>query len=194
MRPRLTNKELLERKAAWYAGYQQECEKAAAWAAQEGLPALNGTEKQVAWAQSIRKERLEQALYPLEHNRRLLIRCTEAYLVMRRATNSSWWIENRFREGHSMIEKITLFSESKRAELEAQIDEMHQEFQAKREVNYQCVLENEAAKSSAIKAESAARREELRLEEERRLAAKEARRLDRQEIRAQKKASSAQTT
>ena len=45
------------------AKYEEEARKAHEWAMKLGLPELTGTEKQIRWAESLRKENMQRLVY-----------------------------------------------------------------------------------------------------------------------------------
>jgi hypothetical protein len=79
----------------------QDSQKAAEEAAQIGLPVLTGTEKQVAWAETIRKERLSDLASMLksfssDSEEQIFFGVISDLTNLIRAQNSGhWWIENR---------------------------------------------------------------------------------------------------
>lgn len=93
-----------EKKIAWYENYafcpdcyekarQEEVATAAKQAKADGLPALTGSEKQIRWAESIRKEKMAAARewlsrYPGEQ----ADKCLAWYGSH---ASASWWIDHR---------------------------------------------------------------------------------------------------
>jgi hypothetical protein len=94
-----------DRKLAWLATTLcTDCHRAATHRAHQatesdlGLPALTGSEKQVAWATDLRGKYVSQAI---EHMRRELRgdmtpeQTSQFVAIVSRATDAKWWIENR---------------------------------------------------------------------------------------------------
>jgi hypothetical protein len=122
-----------ERKLDWYArvGVCPSCYKAkmsqAVEAASVGLPALQGSEKQVAWAAKLRIEMLdrvvgatrdkvraifarieageaakatpEQLEAAIQENEKVLVACDQ----IERIVNASWWIEHRLDQTNAIL-------------------------------------------------------------------------------------------
>lgn len=65
-------------------------------AVEQGLPSLEGSDKQIAWAEMIRQEHLEINKYSFakvaEKGNSEHLRLVEAY---RNETSAKWWIDNR---------------------------------------------------------------------------------------------------
>ncbi len=79
---------------------REETNREAAEAAKEsGLPALTGTEKQVAWAETLRMQMLaliDEAIYThIKADQRGDIRLLDAVESIKAKTDARWWIENR---------------------------------------------------------------------------------------------------
>ncbi len=101
----------------WRAQAQAEREEQSRTAAQrnkeQGLPALTGSEKQIAWAESIRAEKqaelerlVEQAAKssPTPEQRQQF---NDAIAAVLAETAASWWIDNRDRTARQIVgEKI----------------------------------------------------------------------------------------
>lgn len=79
-----------------------ENERAASLSGEIGFPALTGSEKQVAWAQSIRQKKYEEStkLTPGPHGWAPLV---ETYAL---ETLAKWWIDNRSDDIFLIITKI----------------------------------------------------------------------------------------
>lgn len=62
----------------------------------DGLPPLQGSERQVAWAADIRDAALRRALLTMLHvPRDLVAKACEAVQVLVDSTSAHWWIEHR---------------------------------------------------------------------------------------------------
>lgn len=72
--------------------------KAAAENAAAGLPVLEGTPKQVAWAESIRAKLLAEVRDAVRDNVK-----DAAVAVISAHTSASWWIDNRFEGGRGLV-------------------------------------------------------------------------------------------
>ena len=112
-----------QRKIAWYATIDcPECEGKAQKAIAEaaGLPALSGSEKQVAWATKLRNSALtilDGAISRApERNREILDGLRAGWLA--KETASTYWIDNRFeldeiRDILALVQKSTNYTPSK---------------------------------------------------------------------------------
>ena len=77
---------------------QEAIQKAVTWAKERGLPELEGTEKQVAWAETIRKKWIETLeRLPLTENEE------KALLFLQGQTKARFWIDSRFEDSKSML-------------------------------------------------------------------------------------------
>lgn len=80
---------------------------AAAQAAQEaGLPELLGSEKQIAWAESIRLKALGEAQEAIEKNANTPERRAQVAPLMAQLkgeNSAAWWIDNRKRTGVELL-------------------------------------------------------------------------------------------
>lgn len=79
---------------------REEANREAAEAAKEsGLPALTGTEKQIAWAETLRMQMIalvEEAVYTrVKEEQRWDIRLLEAIEAVKAKTDARWWIDHR---------------------------------------------------------------------------------------------------
>lgn len=93
-----------KKKIAWYEKYavcpdcyekarQEDAETAAKQAKADGLPALTGSEKQIRWAESIRKEKMAAAREWLaRHPGEQADKCLAWYGGH---ASASWWIDHR---------------------------------------------------------------------------------------------------
>lgn len=82
---------------------EEENRESAEAAKEMNLPTLTGTEKQVAWAETIRQRiigELEKVVYSVPQEKRddQFIRVVEALESIKAITAASWWIDNRFAE------------------------------------------------------------------------------------------------
>ena len=90
-----------------------ESAQAAAEAAEAGLPELQGSEKQVAWANTIRKQILDpwmaaireaEAIPALsEKQQEALRRAKDGYAWAAGHVSASWWIDNRDKSLRQML-------------------------------------------------------------------------------------------
>ena len=78
---------------------QEENQKAAQANAESGLPQLTGSEKQIAWAETIRKQKiatLDEAMTHRGLSHSLdLDRFNAAVATLKRTASARWWIDNR---------------------------------------------------------------------------------------------------
>lgn len=92
-----------DRKAAWYGTIDcPDCKKAEAaqWCADNGCATLAGSDKQVAWAEAIRREAiagLEIAadMIPADAPEAVRRQASEVIDGAKAETRASWWIDNR---------------------------------------------------------------------------------------------------
>ena len=78
---------------------RQENERAASLAGEIGLGALTGSEKQVAWATTIRQRALEEALRAGGIKEKIVP-------LLNHETSAKWWIDNRALGGYRTIETL----------------------------------------------------------------------------------------
>ena len=92
-----------KKKAAWYGTIDcPACRTAKARQEHDGLPALEGTDKQVAWADDIRgkympkyaQERQEWADHGATDEQ--LAKVDKVLAWLKGQTSAAWWIDNRF--------------------------------------------------------------------------------------------------
>lgn len=93
-----------ERKAKWLATQdcrdcqrERERKEAAEKAKEHGLPALEGTEKQVAWALVIRDAHITELEKEIEIYQRgkITLKQEKIFTAFRAETSAKWWIDNR---------------------------------------------------------------------------------------------------
>lgn len=115
-----------------------ECRKAvqsaaaAEVAAEVGLPTLEGSEKQVAWAETIRVKKLLEASahrdrmlgwingndqLGAEEKEAAINLANEAHDRLEQEQSAKWWIENRYTDGDHLIEDMVklIYREQKKA-------------------------------------------------------------------------------
>ncbi len=120
------------RNARKQAQRDEENRKAAAAAAEMGYPELEGTEKQVAWANSIRESTIstlrEHYLDPDAQERRPHYPMVYAFLVRKLLTRKSagWWIEHQaYGDIRSIVRHINSFDSAAIEQLDSTLKALH---------------------------------------------------------------------
>jgi hypothetical protein len=83
--------------------------EAAEAASKAGLPKLTGSEKQIAWAETIRMKVIAQAQDAI--NRTATTPARQAQVApllakLKAQTNAAWWIDNRTRSGIELLKEM----------------------------------------------------------------------------------------
>ena len=95
---------------------QKADEKDVAWATENGLPALIGTEKQVAWANAIRRGKRAEldkeekrfnalAAQAAAEHADYIAQIRAAFQIVRKEDRAAWWIENRNASAQDMLKQ-----------------------------------------------------------------------------------------
>ena len=109
--------EVLEKK------HKEEAEKARKLAQEYGLPSLEGTEKQVHWAETIRRQKIDEIQTAIDgieeiddNHKKAKLELTELFQRVMAKSSAAWWIDNRSGGAKYFLQKA---EREKKAEEEA---------------------------------------------------------------------------
>jgi len=102
--------------ACYKEALQKADEKDVAWAQENGLPALIGSEKQIPWANAIRREKWAELDKSEREFKTLAAKAPAsqagfadqiraAFQIVRKEDRAAWWIENRNASAQDMLKQ-----------------------------------------------------------------------------------------